>query len=456
MTEKRKKKRQRTRTGGPKARTNPERAGTNPEGAGRETTPAEEPQPMPMPLPQLYRIAKSMDQLTEVKDIAETMGLTMEQAHRACAWVVQVLQQDDRCSTAALSIIMKVAGEMGPQETTDWNAVAETLLEEDLGFIQEKVAGLGEHQRLTLELQEMREKRRRVTKEIFNPELSDGDEPGSPDDYINPYQWPGRGSTLIKELLRQTRETGDETSEEEAEDAAYKYRVVMKILRVKTKRIVFDTNQYIAFLDPERQPEDPEVFAGMEWPFNDTIYIEFSDPLEGNNNVWHGVMVPAGEEPRSMALMTTGDEELTCLTSKIHLDGRDIVQEEENTRGTVIDNSVRQMVAYMTARNIELVDEPLTRQARRKLERKKQVNPWRMITVAGGVRRNVRASAAPPGIRHSLRYDVMGHLRFGRHRLKDGSYRHTREWVKPHQRGLANANYIPKIRRFLKQKEEET
>ena len=42
----------------------------------------------------------------------------------------------------------------------------------------------------------------------------------------------------------------------------------------------------------------------------------------------------------------------------------------------------------------------------------------------------------------------MGFLRRGRHRLRDGTYRETIEWVRPHQRGLRHTRYVPKTSRF--------
>jgi hypothetical protein len=52
-----------------------------------------------------------------------------------------------------------------------------------------------------------------------------------------------------------------------------------------------------------------------------------------------------------------------------------------------------------------------------------------------------------PLYQHRYRYDVIGHLRFGKHKRGDGSYSHTIEWVAPHQRGLQHSMYIPKTHR---------
>ena len=74
-------------------------------------------------------------------------------------------------------------------------------------------------------------------------------------------------------------------------------------------------------------------------------------------------------------------------------------------------------------------------------------NPWHIVTVqprtVGG-----KTGTVGQGTGHRYRYDVMGFPRRGRHRLKDGTYRETVEWVRPHQRGIKNQTYIPKVSRF--------
>ncbi len=100
-------------------------------------------------------------------------------------------------------------------------------------------------------------------------------------------------------------------------------------------------------------------------------------------------------------------------------------------------------IAFMTARGVVIVDMPLTRQQRRAQERAThRPAPWHIVTVEP-----VRVTRGPEGegggTTHSYRYDVRGHLRLGRHKLGDGTYREGVEWVRPHQRGLANSIYIP-------------
>lgn len=103
------------------------------------------------------------------------------------------------------------------------------------------------------------------------------------------------------------------------------------------------------------------------------------------------------------------------------------------------------MMIYLMAKSIEIIPEPLTRQQRRLFERKKKIpEPWHVVKLEPIITQRGRGEPSEIGSEHSYRYDVIGHLRFGRHKLKDGSYRETVEWVPSHQRGLKNTLYIPK------------
>jgi hypothetical protein len=103
------------------------------------------------------------------------------------------------------------------------------------------------------------------------------------------------------------------------------------------------------------------------------------------------------------------------------------------------------MMAYMMAKSVTVIEEPMSRQVRRWANRQKEPpRPWHVVVVEP----KFYASGHDPeaegtGRQHSYRYDVIGHLRFGRHKTRDG-YSETIEWVPPHQRGLANTLYIPK------------
>ena len=104
-------------------------------------------------------------------------------------------------------------------------------------------------------------------------------------------------------------------------------------------------------------------------------------------------------------------------------------------------------LCYTAAKSIEIISEPLPRNIRRNMERKGIPNPWHVVRVDPKIKPSNGQSNGNSG-GPSYRHDVMSHLRFNRHKLKDGSYRPTIELVPAHQRGLANALYVPKISRF--------
>ena len=106
------------------------------------------------------------------------------------------------------------------------------------------------------------------------------------------------------------------------------------------------------------------------------------------------------------------------------------------------------MLAYMMSKSIEVVPEPVTRQQRRRAERKGQPLPWHIVQVEPKLREARETEGYAPHSGPSVRHMVIGHIRLGRHRLKDGTYSENWEWVRPHMRGLANSRFVPKISKF--------
>jgi hypothetical protein len=130
-------------------------------------------------------------------------------------------------------------------------------------------------------------------------------------------------------------------------------------------------------------------------------------------------------------------------------------------RATLAGTSLIQWcLAYMMAKGIviEVEQSYMSRQQRRWRDRRgiPYPKPWHVLKVDP---RHQRArqpgDESAPGTSHGYRYDVMGTIRLNRHRVgqrrDDGTYemRDVREWVSPHQRGLAHAHYIPATRAVL-------
>ena len=112
------------------------------------------------------------------------------------------------------------------------------------------------------------------------------------------------------------------------------------------------------------------------------------------------------------------------------------------------------IILYTVAKGIEIVEEPLPRSERRRMARASKKGelpePWQIVRVEPTVVRKYenRQAGSPDKVTHGYRYDVRGHLRKGKHKLRDGSYRYTVEWVPAHQRGLKHELYIPKVHQY--------
>jgi hypothetical protein len=131
------------------------------------------------------------------------------------------------------------------------------------------------------------------------------------------------------------------------------------------------------------------------------------------------------------------------------------------------------MLTYMMAKSVQVIAEPVSRQTRRWHERRELPlpQPWHVVRVDPEVtQRYAKLIGATGDTEQGFRYDVIGHLRYGRHKVSDEyepSNEHTIvvvdgfkedgtpqrwsltiEWVPPHQRGLRHKLYIPKVSKF--------
>lgn len=105
--------------------------------------------------------------------------------------------------------------------------------------------------------------------------------------------------------------------------------------------------------------------------------------------------------------------------------------------------------AYLMAKGIDLHVEG-SRQILRWHERRMLPLPWHIVKVEPRFTAGSRTEPEEPLYHHQYRYDVIGHLRLGRHPLgprttptEERQYKEVIEWVPSHQRGLANELYIP-------------
>lgn len=103
-------------------------------------------------------------------------------------------------------------------------------------------------------------------------------------------------------------------------------------------------------------------------------------------------------------------------------------------------------IGYINCENIYLEKEGEVAKAineKRERKGKSRLEPWYVCRIKGVSYRSDGAEK-DTGNHQSIRYDVRGHFR----RLDDGKT----TWVRPHQRGLANELYVPKIYEVTKGK----
>ena len=248
-------------------------------------------------------------------------------------------------------------------------------------------------------------------------------------------------------------------------------RLAHLMTRPETKRVILDGRQWTQFLRFE-EPVPAEWQRQLHYPFDSLIYTEPTQPIHlgqttsGEEITLRGLLVDAGESylqtPPGYVSHTvifttaspgTGDGALGVKSAAYayRISDGDTLRAtgEPDDSGNGI--AFGRMYAYMQSKGIEIVEErPASRQQRRLLARHKPPNPWHVVRVDPRYRDQATPDIADDDYQrtHGHRYDVMGHIRFGRHLLRDGKQKYTLEWVRPHQRGLRHELYIPATRRY--------
>lgn len=162
-------------------------------------------------------------------------------------------------------------------------------------------------------------------------------------------------------------------------------------------------------------------------------------------------LIPTDVHDRSTGLERIPDDRLSCFVAGDFAEGRNVGWwERQAMAGT---SFIQWCLSYMMAKSIVVDVRDISRQQKRALSRQNKPwpKPWHIVMVDPKYVRTVE-EAESTGTHHRYRYDVMGHLRVGRHRVgtkkADGTYEYRQilEWVPDHQRGLANEIYLPATR----------
>ena len=228
------------------------------------------------------------------------------------------------------------------------------------------------------------------------------------------------------------------------------------VLDQDTKRVVISHIQLQNLLDASYEVPS-EIITRLRWPFDDAMFIEPDRPLqltpeENPDLLLQALMLWPGTESRHLGYVFTQKDSIyihTYLVDAARAEAQ-LLSLTGSEPAPSTGMATARLLSYMTAKGIEIVEKHQPRAQRRLLAKKKLPNPWHQIRVSPTIRRNADGEdiVPGPGGEHGYRYDVAGHLRYGRHRLADGSYRLTTEWVRAHQRGLKHELYIPAVRNY--------
>ena len=337
-------------------------------------------------LPAAYRVIRLIDLHTPHPEIAACTGLTEDDVRAIEAWVkaFENLSPQTRGSITATEALVLwyfryVAAITAPdgQMLGVFGAESHSRMVQDLGA------------ETTSEIAEVVESIRgknfldpligTVYQDILPGGDEDGDDPDPEEpevELLDPSAWEGPPSRLLAELLDQ-----DLSGELERDDKTNLFYILSK----DTLRILMDTGEFIAILG-QMIKEPGGAWEDARWPHSGPIYIELSEaapqlPAEYLGSVHsfiiseeyrddiRGVMIPNTREdgPGTITLgLNTKTGAITGLFGPETLWDQAILL-------------ARGLVAFVTDVNYEFVEMPLSRRARRRLQRSGQPNPWHVV-----------------------------------------------------------------------------
>ena len=257
-------------------------------------------------------------------------------------------------------------------------------------------------------------------------------------------------SRLLRWMKRHPAPPGPDGEQENRE----RRMVTQQITDQRSHRMLIDHRQMEALIASDRVVP-PEAVAELRWPFDELIYIEPDGavPLEPDTEhgaLLQGIGVAGSTDTREVTMAITRGGTLEAHTF--------VVKTSQGTAGGLTawgltdqpetGAFISRLLAFMTARGIEIVGARLSRQERKLLTRRSIPNPWHIIQVKPTTSQQGPPEGEITGADDGYQWDVIGHVRYGRHRLADGSHRITKEWVRPHRRGLRHQRYIPGTRYY--------
>ena len=344
-------------------------------------------------LPVAYRVIRLIDLHTPHAEIAAKTGLTEPYVREIEAWTRDVADLSDRTrgaltTTEALvfwylrysAVVTGRAGqtlevfgaedffemvqEFGAETTSEIAEVLESLRGKG---ILESLIGTTYLDILPEEYQGDPE------------ELDDEPDPQEPEDDSKVFlrAWEGPPSRLVTEILNRDLSDEQETS---AESPLY------YILRKDTLRVLLDMDDFRAILNQTMTEEPTGVKEDARWPHPGPIYIELSEALpEGPEEylgVVHGFIITDdyGDDTRGVMIPNTREDGPGTAGVGFNIKtGAIIGMFGPVVHWEQITELFRRLAAFLTDENNEIVEMPLSRSQRRRLQKSGQPNPWHVV-----------------------------------------------------------------------------
>ena len=211
-----------------------------------------------------------------------------------------------------------------------------------------------------------------------NEEHEDASNPGALEiDILGPTSWEGPQSRLVNEFLaRGLPDKQDRLA----------WKLFYQVVKTDTLRIMLDTDDYRAILG--RDQEEGPAGAGEDalWPHHGSIYIElresFPEDTEGYTGIVDGFIIreDSGAETKGFVILSIRHGLLEAIGVGFNLRTGEVTRDDgRRIHGRPITELVRSLAAFVTDRNNEFVEMPLSRRVRRTLQRSGQPNPWHVV-----------------------------------------------------------------------------
>ena len=327
-----------------------------------------------------YRAARMMDQGLTQEEIARKTGRTpAEIAELAARTRPRPRAEPDEPTAAELVVMRHMYNLMRKPDARPW-VTTEDVMES---------CGAETAQEIEQYMVSLRSKGLLDDIQVVPPQGAESDEAGAR--ILHPDQWTGPESRLGKKLrddLSRAR-TASGGIDENDEQQMKKGTILASIYSMDTVRIPMDSSTLTRIATTATEGMRSPGPGEARWPFEETIYIELSEPLgqgpDSPEGELQAVIIPRGPAPRMMITATTRDEVLETRMMGLDLDTWEVTgpDGEPSEAPEEIKRIIAGIAGHLSSRGNMIVARTLTRAERRRAAQRGLINAWLEVTPIG-------------------------------------------------------------------------